>query len=495
VRRSYETRLQTRGTELQTGFAQKKAEKQQRMTEIQSNFGRDLAHKQELINADNEAKITEFTRSYEEEHSLNAENKDHLIEMKKTKARLDFINRQLLVIEKDHRKKVTVLSSDICRLEKAKRQIERRKKTETQAIDNDYEMKIQIAQVHLRNTIEHIAKLYTADENERGSELIQAIRQVRETNNYTDDVLFRRGHERESMRQSFTTTASERRAEIARVASSEKESEVLHRIEQKRVEVVSQMSELDARIKLIKDSLGRALTQEKASNREALAALQSLADTEKTEHEQHCQAMATEKRAVVAEEKAEIDKFTAEFNEKRVKCEGNHSAVIQKMRERITSALRQRDELAAKYAVEEENQQKQIALSETNVEIQTPSARADLSATLAIILKNIREAEPPSRPIDQKRIETLSSRIQSLDDLIESTFESFALAIKEGPRKPPEKPPLSPTEPEMPRPTTPGTGRNPNNSVSRGSRHEISRVVTPVDPKMRKKPQVLITPQ
>jgi hypothetical protein len=214
-----------------------------------------------------------------------------------------------------------------------------------------------------------------------------------------------------------------------------------------------------------------------------------------------------ERAAVLAEE----DRIAAEAKEKRERATREHAGNIERARCRIEAARRQRDDTAAKYAAEEaaatakvrEELQRRLDENARTDTAALAGARAksdELSATIAALAKQagdagVRVAEPTPRQSDQRRIDTLTAKIQSLDEIIGATFEAFYDTIRQPAMISRGVQPSPPTESESSRPSSARSGRNPNNSVSRGSRREANRVVTPIEPKMRRRPQIVITPQ
>jgi hypothetical protein len=508
---SFADRLHMRETELKNARARRQADRQNRRTELHTNFKRDLIHKQELIDSDNSAKLTEFVASCQIPHPFATEIKDHESILGRTTATLNFLNRQIAIAHEDHKKKLTMLSGECSRLEKAKRQIERRRKTETQAIDHEYEMKIQIEQVNLLNAIENIAKLYDADENERGAEIIHGIRQVRETNNHTDTLLLRARHGLRALKQEFAATCADLRGELRRLESGTHESELKQKIEDRRTVAASKLSDLEKRMALKCDNLRKTCATQNSNHEKSLINCQSTmaadnAALEKKSHEIH-----EEKASLRTHESAEIQKITAEYQVQTVKSIRDHEIDVQRMQQRIASAIHQRDELETKYANEEENQMKQSRAefdsrcrehSDTNNTVFTAlrAKNLELSKTISLLSDRANDAElhlsdPMPRHGEQRKIDNLNSKIQSLDDLSDAAFETLYTTIREAPTIRREVQSVPIPEAETSRPSSSRMARNPNNSISRGSRRESNRLLTPVEPKTRKKSQVLITRQ
>ena len=80
-------------------------------------------------------------------------------------------------------KTVNQLDHEISMIDKKMRKFKRSTKSSINEIDKEYEMKIQVLQIDLNNKIENLSKLYTKEENDRGCEIIEAIRKIKETQN------------------------------------------------------------------------------------------------------------------------------------------------------------------------------------------------------------------------------------------------------------------------------------------------------------------------
>jgi hypothetical protein len=478
-------------------FAGRQYEKQKRIGELQSNFHNELIHRQQLMDSDHEVKLTEFTENCQKEQPEANESAMHSLSMNKTKARFDFVNRQITLLHEEHKAKMIALSSEISGLAKAKRQFERRKKKETQNIDDEFEMNIQIEQVHLRNMIENLAKLYDKEENERGCQIIEAIRQVREAHNRTDDLLFRGRNELNALKQSFVKSCSHHRIELGYIESGGKEKDLLQKIEQQKSIMAVRLSDIETRMHRVKESLAQSRAKQNAIDQTAILSIQSLISADTSGHATKCQLIQEEKTMVVAQERAEMDRITLEFQERREKSIFKHKTNVQAHQQRISSAVKQRDELAKQFTAEQEQLQLQNhAILEQrrrdNPHLQAKSS--DLSTGL--LSKSVNSAEIPHwahTPSmgNRHKIDSLLSQIQSLDAMTESAFESFFVAIKNGPTDTQKARQISPPEHDSVRSRSSRSARNPNNSVSRGSRPDSSRPYVPVEPKFRRRTPIL----
>jgi hypothetical protein len=163
------------------------------------------------------------------------------------------------------------------------------------------------------------------------------------------------------------------------------------------------------------------------------------------------------------------------------------------MNELLTKSSTEKDALIQKNR--DELKRKSHEFSERNSALYAPDRgkKESMNRTISELSQKEFDAEeklfnPTVRPADQKRIETLLEKIQSMADLIDAGFEQFCRVITEAPKNAPIV--------EPPAPDSLRVSLSFNRTVSRKTRRDsgASRVVTPVESK-RRRPQFLITPQ
>jgi hypothetical protein len=120
--------------------------------------------------------------------------------------------------------------SDMKSIAKSRRQFERRKRSETQAIDEEYERGIQIAQVGLRDRIENLSKLYTKEENERASEIIEARRRIYQLDHRLFQARLAAKREVEAFKKKCETRKSSLHNRIQDLLSGSREHEIAEKI-------------------------------------------------------------------------------------------------------------------------------------------------------------------------------------------------------------------------------------------------------------------------
>jgi hypothetical protein len=341
------------------------------------------------------------------------------------------VNRQITILKEEHAAKCSALSNELSRLAKAKRQFERRKKTEKQKIDSDFEMKIQVQQVNLKSAIENIARLYDEDENDRGCQIIEAIRQVRETHNRTHDLLLQGRSELNAMKQSSDSSSADYRAAISHIGSGGNARDLLQRIERQKSVTEMQLLDLEARMNGVQESIGQTLAQQKSANQNIVLDIQSIISADQTKYETQCRIIQEEKSDVITHERMEIDRITHESEQKKERSVRNHSTDMQRHQQRIESAIKQRDEVAAQLTA---TAQHRVYRDEAKVRTNqmAPLGTEMIAHILSLSRSDVSGRNPPLR--EHRKMETLVSQIRSLDTMIQSSFEYAFSAIRDGPR-------------------------------------------------------------
>jgi hypothetical protein len=209
-----------RKNQLREIWERKQTAKQTTMREMKEHFQRDLATRKEMLENGKDEQLNRFQAEMEPNALVLEEDP----EIRRLKAKLAFIDKQIEDQQHFHNRRVEKLAADVIAVAKQTRQFARRKKSEHQAINDEYERDIAIAQVQLRQKIENLSKLYTEDENHRGREIIEAVRKVKDMEHRRLDSLLNEKHRHE---ESCRQSARECKAiadEIGRVRAGTREA-------------------------------------------------------------------------------------------------------------------------------------------------------------------------------------------------------------------------------------------------------------------------------
>ena len=507
VKRANKSRLGEKEVEVQKVLDKRSDDNQKKLNQLDANFGKDLESKTTLVTKEiSELKQKRIQELEEQVRSGNTES-EHEMQVNKAKARVTAIDGTIKNALNEREKKIAHLDSEIAHLEKLKRQLERKKKTESQSIDEEYERKIQVEQVHLREKVDNIAKLFDAEENKRGIEIIEAIRKVKETNNHTDDFLNRKRHELQSLVAEYDKTIDDLRKEINMYNGDQKEEELAKAIEKTKADMVQSVDAIKERQKKEQNDSKELMKSQEKANADAFRNLEQQSKSSNDEYQKEIARIKEQRQKVLAETEKAKQECQREFDAKKEKLHKDHAVAIDRMKARITAAHKLRDEMSQKYEAErakavQKNQEEIEQRSQENVSSnanmfsQAGKTSEDLSIKISELSKQQTDVElqiidPQVRETEKRKMNVLKLQIESLAETQESTFQTFYTTIRSAPTRVRELEPQVKISPAPP----PSRERKVNTqSSSRSSRRDVSRVITPVD-RARRRPQVLITPQ
>jgi hypothetical protein len=491
-----DAKCESRRKELRALFDRGAAEKAKRLDDMGSNFQTDLTQKAASLDAER-AKTIAGLEGVDPRFSEKAE-EAHQLALAQAHGRLDFLIRRLVILREEHGKKCAALQAEVMRIEKAQREFERRKKTETIAIDQNYEMEIQIEQVKVSNSMDNIAKLYDAEENQRGCEIVEVIRKVRQTHNGLGDLLMRK--QRELAAAGMETLRTDLMNKIATLRAHTRESNLqaaILAVEEKRNASTAHIEAVvGAKISATRDEIN----QYRKTHQQTLEALQAAILSDNEQFKSHAAQVQAEKAQIAQQVQDEMAPVDAEFDRVKDKLDKEHFAAVASIQKRIEAAARQRDEIGQKCASDQaaERAEGRVDLTKRaetngNLNAQTFAAAAlqndELSDRITDMSKAANDAEfrfsqLPSRRGDRKGIENLRTKIQSLDELIQRSFDAFYGLVRDAPMIVRERELVS-------SPASARSGRNTNALGSKNSRtssrRESTRVLTPVESSNLKK--------
>jgi hypothetical protein len=185
-------RRDDRVKELDAAFERRKSEWGKKLDDVKQKFRQDQLERTKIYRLPHLTTPSDGDRQAQQ---------DFEIQKGKMSGLLTVLTTQIDALHADADTALARFNTELTSIDKGKRQLQRRMETETRAIDDEYERKIQIAQVDLQKTIDHIATFYNDDENRRGCEVIELMRKVTESRNRTDDLLKRKEKELANLRR------------------------------------------------------------------------------------------------------------------------------------------------------------------------------------------------------------------------------------------------------------------------------------------------------
>jgi hypothetical protein len=490
IKKDDESKSRVRKGELQAALERRKAEKARRLQEMLANFQGEIAHRTTAFDTERLKRVADL-RAEERLPPVETE-KAHQLALSQANAGLDFATRRLVTLREEHGKKCAGLQAEVTKLEKAKREFERRKKTETSSIDQKYEVEIQIEQVKVSNSMDNIAKLYDTAENQRGCEIIEAIRRIREVNNAVNDFLLRKQRDLKAPKTATATVRTDLTSRNARLRENARETELQAAIDAVEGRRRARIAYLETHVNAKLAETRAAIDQYRKSHQETVTSLHTQICSENSDFKSQTAQIQAEAANLAKLAQGEMAPIDAGFDRTVQKLNKEHLAAVESIKRRIEAAGKQRDEVGRKYASEEaaERAQGRAELAQRgldNAQLNVPvvpavTAQADeLNGKIAELTKKAKDAElrasqPPSRRGDRKGIDNKYAKIENFDDLIEKSFSAFYGMIRDAPGYVRERE-LS---------GTPMSPRSPNNSNgspngARNSRKEVTRVFTPIE--------------
>lgn len=443
------TRLSEKKNEIENSINRKKGDKKKQLTDLQTNFTSDLNKLKSQIETQNNAKLEQFKSD-----SLNSSPNKKLIEdherkLSQSNAKLQYAINQIQVAKTNNDKAIENLENEIVAKEKRKRQLERAKKAQRQSIDEEFEMKIQVEQVKLRNTIENISQLYDKDENQRGCDIIEAIRKVKEAKNRKDDLFQKKTREISDMKEAFSQKAQGIQARINDFNNNTKENSLKqnyetlqndwqNRLESYEHETESRLQDIQERIKINNNDFSRQIEE-----------TNKLLEVEEQKFGSVKHELESKRNEIEEEEEKRITLIDEEYEKQKQRTAVNHERMIEKMKNRIESAQKLYEEVnqkneEEKQVINNEFDAKLVQVKNVNSSEITKISEKFQKQNDKFINKinkltdkqssiEMQVNDPPTRDVDLDRIQETRERIQQLDQQIVASFDEHYSWITHAP--------------------------------------------------------------
>lgn len=335
---------------LNTNLSNRFKEKKKKIAELKKNFADDLQKHKEQFEKEHKEQLSKYQSDYFNQTIHSKDEKEHQVELSKRKARYDVFVNQIIQVNNDRKIRNEKLQGTINNLDKQKRQFQRFMKTEIQQIDEEFEMKIQICQVNLRNTIENISKLFDEDENTRGRDIIEGIRKVKEAKNVTSDMVARRNRQINEMVQQFHKTKECLELQINNFQTNQQEKQ----LEQKISEIKQQ---LDENLALINEKADDRIVEikknyenEKHKLDKTIADIKHQVDEANKTQKESLAKLKEQHNQIEKEAKNEISTIEKQFQEQKHKVVENHHRDVALIKKRIEAAKQTRKETIEGYS-------------------------------------------------------------------------------------------------------------------------------------------------
>lgn len=442
-------RLSQKSTENDNSMTRRANEKQKRKEELLNGFNKDLQNITNDIKSKNDKIISETKENESQKLSLKEEVREHEMEVNKMIAKNDFLTKRIIELKDEKIKMEEMYQNEIANCQKAKRQFERQTKVEEQKLNEEYEMKIQIAQVNLNNAIENISKLYETDENQRGCAVIEAIRRVRDVKNRVKEYKITKEHEKINFK---------REQEKEKSILTEKINDI--KCLDKQEELNEKMKDIKEKSDAIIEDINNRLTSEKARINSKIQLSKNKSDIElneikvkkNIEEESFTNKkieFQNQKKKLEIERDNQINNIDEEFNQKLEEIKNEHQSSVDKLKTRIESARKTQQDIIDKQNSEIEkaknnnwdelkrkqtdnDQRKENMFSSDKQRIENLTEKIDQLSKDQIDLE-LKFYDQQIRPYEQKSIETLQKRIVNDDQKLQNIFDAFYVTIHDAP--------------------------------------------------------------
>jgi hypothetical protein len=443
--------------ELRGAFSRRKEDTKKRIEELARNFQKELDRKQSIQVKENSRKLANFRASCESEGSFAKLREEHENQVKFAKTKLAGLDRDILQMRQKHAKQMDSVSAEITALEKAKRLLERRKKTEEQAIDEDYERKIQIEQVQIQHNIENLSKIYTPDENQRAQDIIEAARKVTEVLNQMNNKIMRDRRKRNSALRHAQTTCSDLRNNIRAISTGTREAELENQIHVTETSSAHRFMNFKAETREIITSLNTQIDEQQKLDSKLLQEIETMTPNDLIVHSQTTNKIHAEAVQNQSDRQNEKDQIQAEYEKQRTKTIKEHSFFVDQFKQKITEANQYFEDCVTKVTLELEEHSSQLSPKiEENTQNNTDffsifhTQSDQLITSIRDLTNRIHDISPfSSMNTNQKAIDKIIGRLHCVDDIIQATFHNILIAIHDAPTRVPEievpPTPLSPS--------------------------------------------------
>ncbi|OHT04433.1 hypothetical protein TRFO_06325 [Tritrichomonas foetus] len=426
--------------EIDKQVLQKKNLRDKEFKNLQDKYSKDLNAQIEERKKENGSKLEEYKKSIENLGSTENEEKQHQMEFNRLKGKLTVAINSIKKAQDEGEKTINFLTNKMQNTEKEFRQVQRRIEKETNSIDEEYEMKIQVEQVKLNNAIENLAKLYDKEENQRGVDLIEMIRKVRESKNKADDFVQRKKKEIENDNVEYNKQKTELTKELENLTAKKQEKDLKGKLEATLRYSKSSLSKIENEFK---EKLTQVQDQiDKVGGAQMLKIQKVRQDMTKAEAEYQIKVaeIHSQKQEITKTTSQAINKLQNEYEQKQKKLVDSHSQVILKLKQRIESAKKVQANAITDSSNEIKDAKKNDAdliarkcsddlkslenVSKTFIEKDHALADSIMNLSKTNGDSRMKLENPPIRKIDQQQITNRKENVTLKDGEIREIFEN-----------------------------------------------------------------------
>lgn len=330
-------------------FSQKIERKKNHLNQTSSKFNAELNVLSNSIKEKNETEIFNYKNSMKLSQLNFEESQNHQIQLNKINGRLQFYVTSVEQARQIAEKTVNQLDHEISSIDKKMRQFKRLVKSTIQNIDSEYEMKIQVMQIELNNKIENLSKLFTKEENDRGCEVIEAIRKIRETQNQQLSKSIFLLNEKSHLLRDIEKRKNEKVTIINDFKNCKKENELTEKVESLKVNLNQIIKNENEKLNEEINQLRTIISSSKSENEKRIEEIESEIERENQEFDQKCSDIEQQKSAILDNSKSEIDSQKVEFEKNVKEIKIMHQKEVESIKRRIEYAKKIQKEESLKH--------------------------------------------------------------------------------------------------------------------------------------------------
>ncbi|OHT13975.1 hypothetical protein TRFO_15747 [Tritrichomonas foetus] len=478
-------RQQNRKQEIENVINRKISDRDRQISTLKNNFNSDLNKKKKELEEENKQKLNEYKEKIKSLDNVTNEENQHKTNILKMEGKLNYAVGQFERSKQEGEQKISLLQNEISNTEKTIRQIQRKIKMDSQAIDEEFEMKIQVEQVKLNNTIENISKLYDKEENLRGVELVEAIRKLRQIQNRTDDLCLKKQHEIDDEEKEFKEMQKSLENEIKEMKDKKTINDLTEKLnllnEKAKNEIESvTKSNLDKIEKIEKQ-----IEEKKTSHSERMNEMKKKIEEENIMFDSSINEFKANENSITNAANEQIDKYKLEYESRKKEMIDKHNEQVAKMKARIESAKGLQNETLEKknqdYDKASDNENNLIAKkcnfdqeSLNKVTQDFLKSDSNYAAKIYELICKIADLQinvynSTIRKNEQQKINALKESIKKKDTEMAQLFESFYKMVDNV-----QKVPLSQVQSPLQFHVRPSNSRK---STTRGSKIESPKII------------------
>ncbi|EAX98358.1 hypothetical protein TVAG_158180 [Trichomonas vaginalis G3] len=226
-----------------------KSELENKAILVKNHFDSDLNEKVTSIKEKNRIELENLEFNFDSELNSHKNNVSRIAKL---------LNDEIAKVDQSKTfasRKIEALDSQISKITKEIRKLNRQKISEENDITNSFQMQIQVEQVPLNTKIDQLSKLYTDEENLKGIEIIDSIRKLRMTQNKNRDIINNHEKELQDLKTKFSQEIQKMKENLEKIKGNYFENELIEKLKDKEKEAELKIKNYEEETENILNSL------------------------------------------------------------------------------------------------------------------------------------------------------------------------------------------------------------------------------------------------